>query len=127
LSQHQRALYDEVEATKTMLDRTERRLNLKPRRLAADTAYGTSRFLGWLVGRKIALHIPVRDAERDDGTFSRSDFRWDRRKDVYVCPNNKVLHTTFAYHFWPCIPPISFNSGASTKPRSAFITNLSAT
>src|SRR5690348_5314976 len=87
--------YDEVESTKTMLDRTECRLNLKPKRLAADTAYGTGRFLGWLVGRGIAPHIPVRDAgERDDGTFSRTDFRWDRRRGVYICPNNKVLHST---------------------------------
>jgi hypothetical protein len=40
--------YDEVEATKKMLDRTERRLGLKAKRLAADTAYGTGRFLaGW--------------------------------------------------------------------------------
>jgi len=45
--------YDEVEATKTMLDRTERRFNLKPKRLAADTAYGTGRFLGWLVARGV--------------------------------------------------------------------------
>jgi transposase len=91
--------YDEVESTKTMLDRTERRFNLKPKRLAADTAYGTGRFLGWLVGRGVAPHIPVRDAsERDDGTFSRSDFRWDRRRGVYVCPNNKVLHTTGRVH-----------------------------
>jgi transposase len=91
--------YDEVEATKTMLERTERRLDLKPKRLAADTAYGTGRFLGWLVGRRIAPHIPVRDAsERDDGTFSRSDFRWDKRRGVYVCPNNKVLHTTGTLH-----------------------------
>jgi hypothetical protein len=66
--------YDEVESTKTMLDRTERRFSLKPKRLAANTAYGTGRFLGWLVGRGIAPHIPVRDASgRDDGTFSRSD------------------------------------------------------
>ena len=42
--------YDEVAATKTMLDRTEQRFGLKPKRLAADTAYGTGRFLGWLVG-----------------------------------------------------------------------------
>jgi transposase len=79
--------YDEVESTKTMLDRTERRLNLKPKRLAADTAYGTGRFLGWLVAPPgIAPHIPVRDAsERDDGSFSRSDFRWDRRRGVYIC------------------------------------------
>jgi transposase len=87
--------FDEVAATKTMIERTERRLDLKPKRVAADTAYGTGRFLGWLVGRGIAPHIPVRDAgERDDGTFSRSDFRWDRRRGVYICPNNKVLHST---------------------------------
>src|SRR5271169_836324 len=91
--------YDEVEATKTMLDRTERQFGLKPKRLAADTAYGTGRFLGWLVGRRIVPHIPVRDAsERDDGTLSRSDFRWDRRQGVYICPNNKVLHTTGKVH-----------------------------
>src|SRR6266404_3815950 len=91
--------YDEVESTKTMLDRTERCFGLKPKRLAADTASGTGRFLGWLVGRRIAPHIPVRDAsERDDGTFSRSDFRWDRRRGVYICPNGKVLHTTGTVH-----------------------------
>lgn len=91
--------YDEVESTKRMLDRTERCFNLKPKRLAADTAYGTGRFLGWLVGRGIAPHIPVRDAsERDDGTFSRNDFRWDKRHGVYICPNNKVLHTTGTVH-----------------------------
>src|SRR6478672_5630949 len=91
--------YDEVESTKAMLDRTERCFGLKPKRLAADTAYGTGRFLGWLVGRRIAPHIPVRDAsERDDGTFSRNDFRWDRRRGVYICPNGKVLHTTGTVH-----------------------------
>jgi hypothetical protein len=95
LNQRLRA-YDEVESTKTMLERTERRLNLKPKRLAADTAYGTGRrLLGWLVGRGIAPHIPVRDAsQRDDGTFSRGDFRWDSRRGVHICPNNKVLHST---------------------------------
>jgi transposase len=91
--------YDEVESTKIMLDRTERHFGLKPKRLAADTAYGISRFLDWLVSRRIAPHIPVRDAsERDDGTFSRSDFRWERRRGVYICPNNKVLHTSGTVH-----------------------------
>jgi len=92
--------YDEVTATKTMLERTERCFGIKPKRLAADTAYGTGRFLGWLVKeKKITPHIPVRDAsERDDGCFSRSNFRWDRRRGVYVCPNNKLLHTTGTVH-----------------------------
>jgi len=92
--------YDEVEATKTMIDRTEQCFDLKPKRLAADTAYGTGRFLGWLVkDKKITPHIPVRDkSDRDDGTFSRSDFRWDKRRGHYICPNGKVLRTSGFIH-----------------------------
>jgi transposase len=92
--------YDEVEATKTMIDRTEQRFDLKPKRLAADTAYGTGKFLGWLVkDKKITPHIPVRDkSDRDDGTFSRSDFRWDKRRGHYICPNGKVLRTSGTIH-----------------------------
>src|SRR6476659_5418545 len=58
--------YDEVQSTKIMLDRTEQCFGIKPKRLAADTAYGTGRFLGWLVGHGIAPHIPVRDASERD-------------------------------------------------------------
>jgi hypothetical protein len=92
--------YDEVEATKTMIDRTEQCFDLKPKRLAADTAYGTGKFLGWLVkDKKITPHIPVRDkSDRDDGTFSRSDFRWDKRGGHYICPNGKVLRTSGTIH-----------------------------
>jgi hypothetical protein len=73
--------YDEVRATRTMLMRTRRRLGIKPRRLAADTAYGTGAFLGWLGGQRIAPHIPVWDkSQRDGGTLSRKDFRFHRRR-----------------------------------------------
>jgi transposase len=91
--------YDEVAATKTMIERTDKRLGLKPKRLAADTAYGTGKFLGWLTDSGIAPHIPVWDkSAREDGTLSRSDFRWDKRRGVYICPNNKVLHTSGTVH-----------------------------
>ena len=91
--------YDEVAATKTMIERTDKRLGLKPKRLAADTAYGTGKFLGWLIGAGITPHIPVWDkSTREDGTLSRSDFRWDKRGGVYICPNNKVLHTSGTVH-----------------------------
>jgi len=92
--------YDEVVATQTMLDRTEQRFNLKPKRLAADTAYGTGKFLGWLVKKKkIIPHIPVWEkSDRRDSIFSRSDFRWDNRRGVYVCPNGKLLRTSGTVH-----------------------------
>ena len=87
--------YDEVAATKTMIERTEETLGLKPDRLAADTAYGTGKSLGWLVGTGITPHIPVWDkSDREDGTFSRSDFTFDRERNVYVCPADKLLKTT---------------------------------
>ena len=86
----------EVGAAKTMIERTEERFNIKPERLAADTAYGSGPNLNWLVkGKDIAPHIPVIDkSKREDGTFSREDFRFDKVRNVYVCPAGKLLTTT---------------------------------
>src|SRR5262245_32870930 len=83
-------------AAKTMLERTEERFGLKPERLAADTAYGSAANLSWLVNEKqIAPHIPVIDkSKREDGTFSREDFTFDRSRNVYICPAFKTLTTT---------------------------------
>ena len=92
--------YDEVAATQTMLDRVEERFDLRPRRLAADTAYGTGKFLGWLVKKKkIIPHIPVWEkSDRQDGIFSRSDFHWDRKRGAYICPSGKLLQTSGTVH-----------------------------
>ncbi|MFZ1088449.1 MAG: IS1182 family transposase [Xanthobacteraceae bacterium] len=91
--------YDEVVATKVMIKRTDERMGLKPKRLAADTAYGTAKFLSWLIGTGITPHIPVWDkGRREDGTFSRSDFAFDKKRNVYVCPTGKLLTTTGRVH-----------------------------
>ena len=86
----------EVGAAKTMIERTEERFDIKPKWLAADTAYGSGPNLNWLVKDKdIAPHIPVIDrSKREDGTFSREDFRFDKERNVYICPANKTLTTT---------------------------------
>jgi IS5 family transposase len=90
----------EVGAAKTMIERTEQRFDIKPAYLAADTAYGSAETLNWLVNdKKIEPHIPVIDkSRREDGTFSRADFVFDKERDVYVCPDNKLLHTTGTVH-----------------------------
>jgi transposase len=88
--------YDEVAATQIMIDRTAARFDLKPKRLIADTAYGTGGFLGWLVKQKrITPHIPVWDkSEREDGTFPRSQFTWHARAHFYTCPAGHELRST---------------------------------
>ena len=86
----------EVESTKAMVDRVEERFNMKPHRLVGDTAYGTAPMLSWMVeDKQIEPHVPVWDkAERDDGSFGRSDFTYDADLDRYTCPMGKHLHTT---------------------------------
>jgi transposase len=86
----------EVGSSRTMIERTEARFGIKPEWLAGDTAYGSAANLNWLVNeRMIAPYIPVIDkSKRDDGTFSREDFTFDKARDIYICPAGKVLTTT---------------------------------
>ena len=82
----------EIAVTQTMVDRVERRFDLRPQRLAGDTVYGVARLLKWLMDRKITPHVPVWDkSSRTDGKFSRADFVFDRERNVYVCPAGKLL------------------------------------
>src|SRR5215470_3326989 len=79
-----------------LIERTEECFEIKPAYLAADTAYGSADTLNWIVNeKKIAPHIPVIDkSKREDGTFSREDFRFDQERNIYLCPAGKVLTTT---------------------------------
>jgi transposase len=87
----------EVDATKKMLDRVEEKFDLKPARLVGDTNYGSAAMLGWLVDEKqIEPHVPVFDkTERTDGTFSRSDFKWNEETDEYRCPEGHALRNNW--------------------------------
>jgi len=79
-----------------LVPEVRQRFDIKPKRLAGDTAYGSGANLNWLVNEaKIAPHIPVVDkSKREDGTFSREDFSFDQEQKNYICPAGKVLTTT---------------------------------
>jgi IS5 family transposase len=83
----------EVDATRTMIDRVERRFAIKPTRLIGDMAYGAAELLGWMVNDKaIEPHVPLWDkTQRDDGTLSSGDFKWDEQTNEYRCPQGKAL------------------------------------
>jgi transposase len=86
----------EVTAAKRMLSRVADNLGMWPRKLIADTGYGSAEMLGWLVHeRGIEPHVPVFDkSRRQDGTFSRADFIYDRDHDLYRCPGGSPLTTS---------------------------------
>ncbi len=89
----------EVTAAKRMIDRVQTDLGIWPRKLIADTGYGSAEMLAWLVHeRNIEPHIPVFDkSARADGTFARADFAYDLERDHYTCPAGKVLRRTRPY------------------------------
>jgi transposase len=85
----------EIAVTQTMMDRVRRRFGLRPQKLAGDSVYGAVRLLKWLVDCKITPHVPVWDkSARSDGTFSRADFVFDQKRNVYICPGGAELTST---------------------------------
>ena len=86
---------EETEATKVMIERVAERHEITPQRLIGDTAYGTGPMLEWMVqDQGIEPHVPVWEkTERNDGTFSVTDFRWDEQANEYRCPRGEPLRS----------------------------------
>ena len=82
----------EVDAGRAMLARAGDRHGYRPKRVAADTAYGSAAFLAFVRDRGTVPHIPVLErSEQTKGKFPREAFRYERDQDRYVCPAGKVL------------------------------------
>jgi hypothetical protein len=82
-----------------MLERVEETHHLRPEKLAADKAYGTGPFLGWLAKRKIIPHIPVLDRQHQtDGLLPREAFTFDPDMNHYTClsaeQDSQALHNS---------------------------------
>jgi len=112
----------EVDASETMITRTEERFALKPNHIAGDVAYGTGELLGWLVDRGIDPHIPVWDQSEvaAEGKFIRADFAYDKDQDLYICPDGKELKTSGTAHDGKTLKYIAKKSdciGCPLKPR----------
>ena len=108
---------DENRAALAMVERVAQRFGIKPKRLAADTAYGNARTLKNLVEHGIEPHIPVIDkSTRNDGTFSRADFQYDQERDLYICPGGKELKTSGTAHEGTTIKYIAKRSDCGACP-----------
>jgi len=82
----------EVAAARAMIERAKERFGLHPKKLAADTAYGSGGNLAWLADRKIEPHIPIFDPSLQmGGVFTRNAFSFDHDADAYICSAGRVL------------------------------------
>ncbi len=102
----------EVESTKTMVQRVEERFDIKPNCLVGDTAYGTSPMLNWMVNEKqIEPHVRVWDrTQRTDDTLSSGEFVWDEKANEYRCPQGLPLKSNWR----PFMNPLTHITQADT-------------
>lgn len=61
-----------------------------PTWVAADTKYGSEECLKYLQDKNIKTAIKPETRGRS-GCYSKEDFRYDKDKDRYICPQGKVL------------------------------------
>ena len=108
---------DEINATKTMIERVEERFHLKPDRLIGDTNYGTAEILGWMVDQKqIEPHVSVWDkTERNDQTLSSSDFQWDAQADD-TAARRAMCCAVHGAHLNTCVPTSPRPTPSSIDP-----------
>ena len=82
---------DEPEAARRMVERTKRRHGRTPKIMTADAAYGAGNFLTWAESHDIEPHIPMAEKDGEEGRFAKKDFVYDDTRDLYVCPDGKLL------------------------------------
>jgi len=68
-----------------MVERVEATFAIEPQSLGADKAYGSGKFLAWLLDRNIAPHIRVIDRTRQNAEFfTRDDFVFEPEINAYA-------------------------------------------
>ena len=81
----------ETLAARRMLEHVGQ-FGIQPQNLAADKAYGSGKFLAWLLERNIQPHIPVIDRRHQTkGHFTAEHFRYEPKENAYYCPEGKTL------------------------------------
>ncbi len=75
-------------------ERAERRINrlgLKIEEISADKGYCSGKNLRELEQREVRAYIPTQEYANSKGEIKNKEFKYDERKNVYVCPNRKEL------------------------------------
>jgi len=85
----------DVMENQPMLDQLRRvmfRWRLRPKRVIADTTYGTIDNIGALEGEDdIRAYVPLPDWEHQRPFYGPAQFAYDAEQDMYVCPQGTPL------------------------------------
>lgn len=84
----------DAEMLETIVKRSEDRLKangLSIQRVAADKNYCSGKNLRTLEAKGIEPFIPTQKHPNTTGLLDRKEFEYDKKSDVYVCPNGNIL------------------------------------
>ncbi len=85
----------DVMENQPMLDQLRRvifRWRVRPKRIIADTTYGTIENIRALEGEEgIRAYVPLPDWEHQRPFYGPAQFRYDTERDVYLCPQGTLL------------------------------------
>jgi transposase len=78
---------------------------VKPKEVGGDSAYGTMEVYTYLYDKKIIATIPrkSRGKGRYETEISLEEFRYQKEKDVFICPAGKELKRKGRSHKWKWI------------------------
>lgn len=74
------------------IDHQRQTLALPIKEVIADRGYGRGPTYADLRAQNIRHYIPMHDANTGKGKFTPDEFRYDRRKDRYRCPEGHYLY-----------------------------------
>jgi transposase len=84
----------EVTENQPMLDllwRTSFRWKIAPRQVTGDTAYGTTENIAAVERAGIRAYVPFTGAGKARPYFSKEEFTYDPKQDLYQCPAGETL------------------------------------
>jgi transposase len=84
----------EVTENQPMLDllwRTSFRWKIAPQQVTGDTAYGTTENIAAVERAGIRAYVPLTGAGKARPYFSKEEFSYDPKQDLYRCPAGKLL------------------------------------
>ena len=81
-----------------LLRRAMFRWRIKPKRVIADTTYGTADNIREIEESGIRAYVPLPDWDQRTVFFGPSLFTYDAERDIYLCPQGAELHRFKANH-----------------------------
>ncbi len=81
-----------------LLRRAIFRWRVRPKRVIADTTYGTAENIRQLEESGTRAYVPLPDWDRRTPSYGASLFTYDAEHDRYLCPEGKVLRRRTASH-----------------------------